>query len=149
MGLGHLAAGDLQPAVEEFGDTLKQAPSFFPAAFYLGSCYAAAGRDREALVAWRSVALPSTAGAWASIVISDAVLRVGLPLDADDQALLVAAMKAIFDARVSGTPIETVDADRERFLRYADGYGSGPAASRHTRARAPERLRVSARRAGG
>ena len=128
-GLGRLASGDLQPAVEEFGATLRAEPSFFPAAFYLGSCYAAAGRDREALVAWRSVPLPASPGAWASIVIADGILRVGSPLEPDDQTVLVAAMKAIYDARMNGAAIETAAADRGRFVRYADAYGDGPAAS--------------------
>jgi VWFA-related protein len=127
-GLGHLAAGELQPAVEQFGGALRASPSFFPAAFYLGSCYASAGRDREALIAWRAVPLPATPGAWTAIAMADAVLRVGLPLDAGDRTLLVSAMKAIYDANVSATPVATADLDRERFLRYADAYGAGPAA---------------------
>ena len=126
-GLDELAAGELQNAVERFGASLRAAPSFFPAAFYLGACYAAVGRDRDALVAWRSVPLPDPAGVWAPTVMADALLRVGEPLQSDDQAVLVLAMKAIYDERTAGRAIETTDADRQRFMRYYTAYGTGPA----------------------
>jgi VWFA-related protein len=128
-GLDQLAAGELQAAVERFGESLREAPSFFPAAFYLGACYAAAGRDRDALTAWRSVPLPDPAGLWAPTVMADSLLRVGEPLQPDDQAVLVLAMKAIYDERTAGRALETTDADRQRFLRYFSAYGTGPATS--------------------
>jgi predicted Zn-dependent protease len=40
----------------------------------------------------------------------------------DDHERLLLAMRVIYDARAGGRVIETADADRARFLRYADAY---------------------------
>jgi VWFA-related protein len=75
-GLGHLAQGDLQRAALSFGASLQSAPEFFPAAFYLGACYAADGRDREALVAWRAGLVVEPEAPFMHTVVADALLRL-------------------------------------------------------------------------
>jgi VWFA-related protein len=167
-GLASLAHGDLQHAAVSFGASLQSAPDFFPAAFYVGACYAADGRDREALVAWRAGLVVEPEAPFMHTVVADALLRLrdttqavivlrqaaavwpendeiqlrlgtalasaGSELDAirtldaylarhpDDHERLLLAMRVIYDARAGGRVIETADADRARFLRYADAY---------------------------
>ncbi|HYN07440.1 MAG TPA: VWA domain-containing protein [Vicinamibacterales bacterium] len=75
-GLAHLAQGDLQRAALSFGASLQSAPEFFPAAFYLGACYAADGRDREALVAWRAGLVVESEAPFMHTVVADALLRL-------------------------------------------------------------------------
>ena len=75
-GLAHLAQGDLQRAAVRFGASLHAAPDFFPAAFYIGACYAADGRDREALVAWRAGLVVEPEAPFMHTVVADALLRV-------------------------------------------------------------------------
>ena len=41
-------------AAGKFRDALRIDSEFFPAAFYLGACYAAGGRDRDAVGAWQT-----------------------------------------------------------------------------------------------
>ena len=75
-GLAHLAQGDLQRAALSFGASLQSAPDFFPAAFYIGACYAADGRDREALVAWRAGLVVEPEAPFMHTVVADALLRL-------------------------------------------------------------------------
>ncbi len=75
-GLAHLAQGDLQRAAVSFGASLQSAPDFFPAAFYIGACYAADGRDREALVAWRAGLVVEPEAPFMHTVVADALLRL-------------------------------------------------------------------------
>ena len=53
-GLALYARGQLEAAAGQFREALRLDSEFFPAAFYLGSCYAAGGRDREAAGAWQT-----------------------------------------------------------------------------------------------
>jgi hypothetical protein len=46
-GLALYSKNDLAAAARQFRDTLRLDPEFFPAAFYLGSCYAAGNRIRR------------------------------------------------------------------------------------------------------
>ena len=54
-GIARLRRGDLEPAAAAFRVAIKLASDFPPAAVYLGACYAAGGRDREAAGAWQLV----------------------------------------------------------------------------------------------
>jgi VWFA-related protein len=167
-GLSLLAQGDVSTAAQRFGDTLRRAPTFFPATFYLGACYAAAGQDEEATRAWGLALVTDPAAPWIYTLLADALLRLKrAPEAADvlqiatrtwpesddvimrlgtawsmtgrsDQALrvldpylsrhptdgdrLMLAMRLIYEARSSDHPIESVEADRARFLRYFDAY---------------------------
>jgi hypothetical protein len=53
-GIGLYARGELEPAAAEFRRALRADSELSPAAFYLGACYAAGGRDREAVGAWQT-----------------------------------------------------------------------------------------------
>lgn len=74
-GLSALAAGDLKGAATLFGDSIKLAPSFYPAAFYLGACYAAAGQDAEATKAWELSLVKDPAAPWFYTLLADSMLR--------------------------------------------------------------------------
>lgn len=74
-GLAALAAGELDQAVQQFGASLAAAPEFLPAAYYLGACYATAGRDREAIIAWRAALIVDTRAPWIYTTMIDALLR--------------------------------------------------------------------------
>jgi len=52
-GLVLLSKAELNPAANKFRDALRIDSEFYPAAFYLGACYAAGGRDKEAVGAWQ------------------------------------------------------------------------------------------------
>jgi VWFA-related protein len=81
-GLEFLTKGQIDPAATQFGVALRSAPDLSLASFYLGACYAAAGRDREALTNWeraRAANLPIPA---LPVLIGDAYLRVGQPAQA-------------------------------------------------------------------
>src|SRR4029077_4936739 len=51
-GLELLSKGQMDPAATQFGVALRNAPDSALASFYLGACYAAAGKDREAVTIW-------------------------------------------------------------------------------------------------
>lgn len=53
-GLGRLQRGNLEGAAGAFRDALRAAPDFTPSMLYLGACYAAGARDREAAGAWQT-----------------------------------------------------------------------------------------------
>ena len=55
-GLELFASADLDSAATQFLAALQMAPGFTPAAVYLGACYAAGGRDSDAVSSWRTAA---------------------------------------------------------------------------------------------
>jgi VWFA-related protein len=131
-GLAHLAQADLQNAAVSFGAALKLAPEFSPAAFYLGACFAADGRDRDALVAWRLVSDVDPDAPWIHTQIADALWRQHArqeALAAADLDRLLVAMRAIFEAREAGRALESPAVDRDRFGKYFEAYktAGGPA----------------------
>ncbi len=75
-GLSELQAGRSTQASELFRQTLRATPDFVGVAFYLGSCYAAIGKDREAIGAWQMSLLSKGAEAVYPMLV-DALLRVG------------------------------------------------------------------------
>ena len=75
-GIARLARGDLEGAAREFRRTLRQSSEFFPAAFYLGACYAAGGRDDEAAGAWQTSLVSDESGAFVYELLGDAFLRL-------------------------------------------------------------------------
>ena len=81
-GIELLIKGDLNPAANQFGVAMRNGPDAPLASFFLGACYAAAGRDKEAVSAWeraRAAQLPLPA---LQLVLADAWLRLGQPADA-------------------------------------------------------------------
>jgi VWFA-related protein len=75
-GLALYAKGQLEPAAAKFRDALRLDSEFFPAAFYLGSCYAAGGRDQEAVGAWQLTLVTHSDAPFIFTLLADALLRL-------------------------------------------------------------------------
>jgi thioredoxin-like negative regulator of GroEL len=81
-GLGLYARGDLDPAAVQFREALRLDSEFFPAAFYLGSCYAAGQRDDQAVGAWQLALVTETEAPFLYTLLGDALLRLKEPNEA-------------------------------------------------------------------
>jgi tetratricopeptide (TPR) repeat protein len=75
-GLGLFAKNQLEPAAAEFRASLRLSSDFLPAAFYLGACYAAGGKDREAVGAWQTSLVTESEARIVFDVLGDALLRL-------------------------------------------------------------------------
>jgi tetratricopeptide (TPR) repeat protein len=75
-GLAAFAKGDLERAAGQFRAAMRLSSDFLPAAFYLGACYAAGGRDREAAGAWRTSLITESEARVVYEVLADALLRL-------------------------------------------------------------------------
>ncbi|MEI8084378.1 MAG: hypothetical protein WCI74_21260, partial [Actinomycetes bacterium] len=75
-GLALYAKGELEPAAFQFRAALQMSSSFLPAAFYLGACYAAGGRDDEAAGAWQTSLISEGDARIIFDVLADAWLRL-------------------------------------------------------------------------
>ena len=77
-GLGLMALnGNLEAAAGQFRDALRVSSEFLPSAMYLGACYAAGGRDREAIAAWQVALADEASTPILHILVADAYLRLG------------------------------------------------------------------------
>jgi tetratricopeptide (TPR) repeat protein len=76
-GLTLLADKKLEPAAAAFRDALRGSEDFFPAMVYLGACYAAGGRDKEAAGAWRTALIRESDTLALHVMLADAFLRQG------------------------------------------------------------------------
>ena len=76
-GLALYSKGELEPAAAKFRETLRLDSEFFPAAFYLGSCYASGGRDSEAVGAWQLALVTESEAPFIYTLLGDALLRLG------------------------------------------------------------------------
>lgn len=169
-GIVALSKGDLKNAESRFRAALSMDSEFLPAAFYLGACYAAAGRDRDAAGAWQTSLITESNAPFVYTVLGDALLRlrnVDQAIDvlteartlwpSDDQVgvrlatalvsgnrhadalkvltpyldahpadtdWLFLATRALYEARAAKQVIETADADKARFVKYADAYAA-------------------------
>jgi VWFA-related protein len=74
-GLALYARGSLDPAMVKFREALRIDSEFFPAIFYLGACYAAAGRDRDASAAWHTTLVSEDDAPFVYFLLADALLR--------------------------------------------------------------------------
>ena len=81
-GIELLMKGDLNPAANQFGVALRNPADAPIASFFLGACYAAAGRDKEAVAAWERARAAKLQLPALQLVIADAWLRLGQPADA-------------------------------------------------------------------
>jgi VWFA-related protein len=81
-GLELLMKGQLDPAANQFGVALRHAPDAPIASFYLGACYAAAGRDKEAVSSWERARAAQLQLPALQTVLADGWLRLGRPADA-------------------------------------------------------------------
>jgi tetratricopeptide (TPR) repeat protein len=75
-GLAWFAKGDLETAAVQFRSALRISNDFMPAVFYLGACYAAGGRDREAAGAWQTSLVTESEARIIFDVLADAWLRL-------------------------------------------------------------------------
>ena len=75
-GLELLSRGDLERAAGKFRDALRIDSEFFSAAFYLGACYAAGGRDRDAAGAWQTSLITERHAPFVYTLLGDALLRL-------------------------------------------------------------------------
>jgi VWFA-related protein len=169
-GLVLLHRGDLNGAAGKFREALRMDSEFYSAAFYLGACYAAGGRDREAAGAWQTSLITESNAPFVYTLLGDALLRMrdmdqaidvlteartlwpaddqvtlrlgtalvmaNKPADAikvlepylaahpDDHERLFLALRALYEARSSGRPLATAEADRAMFNRYAEAYAA-------------------------
>jgi tetratricopeptide (TPR) repeat protein len=103
-GVSLFARGDLEAAALQFREALRSDAEFTPAMFYLGACYAAGGRDREAAGAWQTAMIDEAAGVVPAL-LADAWLRAGdadAALDIVDEALAQApADPALVERRIT------------------------------------------------
>jgi len=84
-GLALYAKGELEPARLKFREALKLDSEFFPAAFYLGACYAAGNNDLQAIGAWHMSLVTQSDAPFIYTLLGDALLRQKNP----DEALQV------------------------------------------------------------
>ena len=115
-GLTLLGRNQLDPAARAFRGAMRLAPDLYPAMFYLGACYAAGGRDKDAAAAWRTALIKEGDNPVIHLLLTDALLR---------QQQVESAL-GIVDAARRRWP--TDDALKRRFVvaalsagRYADG----------------------------
>jgi VWFA-related protein len=120
-GLALYARGELNAAMARFRQALKADSEFFPAAFYLGACYAAGGDDRQAANAWQTALVTEDEAPFIYPLIADAMVRdrnvagaVGILEEAagrwpDNDALQVRLGIAYAMARRMGDAIRTLD----------------------------------------
>jgi Flp pilus assembly protein TadD len=81
-GIELLMKGQLDPAANQFGVAMRNAPDAPLASFFLGACYAAAGRDKEAVSAWERARAAQLQVPALQAVLADGWLRLGRPADA-------------------------------------------------------------------
>ena len=75
-GLSLYSKADFEPAAARFREALRLDSEFFPAAFYLGSCYAAGGRDDQAVGAWQLALVTESDAPFIYTLLGDALLRL-------------------------------------------------------------------------
>ena len=76
-GLTLLSESKLEPAASAFRDAMRTSADFYPAMVYLGACYAAGGRDKEAAAVWRTALIREGDAASLHGLLADALLRQG------------------------------------------------------------------------
>jgi hypothetical protein len=116
-GLSLLAQKKLEPAAVAFKTALNTSGGdLFPAMVYIGACYAAGGKDKEAAAAWRTAMIKEADAPALHLLLTDALLRQ----DQGEQAL-----QALVGARTRWPNDERLD---QRFAvaallagRYAEG----------------------------
>jgi hypothetical protein len=76
-GASLLQQGALEEAAGCFRDALRASSEFLPAIVYLGACYAAGGRDREAVGAWQTALVTETGSPLVFRLAADGLVRLG------------------------------------------------------------------------
>jgi VWFA-related protein len=76
-GLERYRAGKYEEAAKEFRAAVRQSSDFLPGIFYLGACYAAGGRGREAVGAWQTSLIGDDSSPDVFELLIDGFLRIG------------------------------------------------------------------------
>ena len=76
-GLAQYRVGKLEDAAKEFRAAVRQSSDFLPGIFYLGACYAAGGRGREAVGAWQTSLVGDDSSPDIFQLLIDGFLRIG------------------------------------------------------------------------
>jgi VWFA-related protein len=76
-GLVHYRVGKFEDAAKEFRASVRQSSDFLPGIFYLGACYAAGGRGREAVGAWQTSLVGDDSSPDVFQLLIDGFLRIG------------------------------------------------------------------------
>lgn len=115
-GLTLLSRNELDPAANAFRSAMRVAADFYPAMVYLGVCYAAGGKDKDAAAAWRTALIKEGDTRALHLLLTDALLR-------QQQGEL--ALRAVDNARARWPADDEL---KRRFVmaallagRYADG----------------------------
>lgn len=74
-GLALLSQKKLDHAANAFRGAMRASPDFYPAMVYLGVCYAAGGKDKEAAGAWRTALIKEGDTQALHVLLADALLR--------------------------------------------------------------------------
>ncbi|MBI4487365.1 MAG: hypothetical protein HY655_15280, partial [Acidobacteria bacterium] len=77
-GLTLFSQKKFDPAANAFRSAMRASPDFFPAMVYLGACYAAGGKDKEAAGAWRTALIKEGDAVALHKLLTDALLRQGI-----------------------------------------------------------------------
>jgi VWFA-related protein len=83
-GIDLFSKGELDEAADQFQAAAGPRREFFPAAFFLGACYAAVGRDQDAAGTWQLALGKEPRPPVAYVVAADARLRQRQPQSAID-----------------------------------------------------------------
>ena len=131
-GLTLLSENKLEPAAAAFRDAIRLAPDFYPAMVYLGACYAAGGKDKEAAAAWRTALIREGDAPELHAMLADAWLRQGRG------DLAVADLRRIARALAGGHGVEAALRGGRAARRPGTGRTPGPrrAARQQDRGRA-------------
>jgi VWFA-related protein len=78
-GLKLLSEGKLDEAANRFRGAMRTSSDFYPAMVYLGACFAAGGKHREAAGAWRTALIREGHIEPLHGLLADALLRAGRP----------------------------------------------------------------------
>jgi tetratricopeptide (TPR) repeat protein len=76
-GLTLLSDSKLDPAAAAFRDAMRGSADFYQAMIYLGACYAAGGKDKEAANVWRTALIREGDTPALHEMLADALLRQG------------------------------------------------------------------------
>jgi VWFA-related protein len=74
-GLSLLSHNKLDPAAAAFRSAMNLSSDFYPAMVYLGACYAAGGKDKEAGAAWRTALIKEGDTIAVHVLLAEALLR--------------------------------------------------------------------------
>ena len=117
-GLSFFSQKKFDPAANAFRSAMRGSPDFYPAMVYLGACYAAGGKDKEAAGAWRTALIKEGDPLACYKLLTDALLRQG---NGD------LALETVERARASGPTMRTSSAgsSSRRCWRQAGGRAAG------------------------